>query len=45
MSKISFKFPRVPLDPGKFEWNFTKLMFMLISDIDPWGIASEISLK
>ena len=33
------------LAPGKFEWNFTYLIFQIISVIDGWGIACEVALR
>ena len=31
------------LVPGRFEWNFRKIIFQLISVIDGWGIFCEIA--
>ena len=42
--KISFKFPRVQWDPGKFEWNFRHVIFKQILVIDGWCISCEIAL-
>ena len=32
------------LVPGRFEWNFTSVIFKLIVMIDGWGISCEIAL-
>ena len=33
------------LAPGSFEWNFTRIIFKLISVISGWGISCEIALR
>ena len=33
------------LSPVRFEWNFTQVIFQLISMIDSWGISCEIALR
>ena len=33
------------LAPGKFEWNWRKVIFKLISVIDGWGISCKIALR
>ena len=34
----------VPIDPGKFEWNFRYVIFKRILVIDGWDISCEIAL-
>ena len=33
------------LTPGRFEWNFSYLIFQIISVIDGWGISCELALR
>ena len=33
------------LSPGRFEWKFRLVIFMLIVEIDGWGISCEIALR
>ena len=33
------------IDPGRFEWNFRKVILEVILVIDSWHICCEIALK